>query len=549
MTVKLLPSHADTVVVGNGPSALILSYILHGHVPCYDALNPHPDPILHQKLSQSPCLFNVDVDDLTAHFGASRFSYSSQALPVNVLIDTLLRPLADTHPGDYRSCVKWRFQEENKMDHVVIGNTLHAGGQWVDNPVSASWDISALSYAEMLSLPGYSFEEHYRLVHESEPLPDLHRPTRRQVAEYLSAYPKAVGINDAVYTGIMLDGISRTSRGFHITSHGITCKNLVLASGTFSHLIPSRPLLQPLKNMPRTFSCSDAPLLVVGSGFTAADIIISAPAGHKIIHIYKWDPENHPSPLRACHRSAYPEYASIYRKMKLAASRALGADVVSPFRPNKDPFSEFDSNYEGLPNTLIKDVYIHGDRATLWMEIPHRQIIQREISNIEYVIGRRGSLEYLDDEIRQELLGCANREAAISGRTLRSKIEKDVEVADRIFAIGSLTGDSLIRFAYGSCVLTAKYVIGNASYPSMTPNGLIIPSDDEQLAPEQNARREDVRRVLQASITSVSDQDVYTLSMESQVTESTMITSADKHRRLNWPLLQSGWLPEGCTIS
>ena len=49
------------------------------------------------------------------------------------------------------------------------------GGQWAENSVSASWEIGTLSYAEMLSLPGYAYAEHYADALEDyaapEPLP------------------------------------------------------------------------------------------------------------------------------------------------------------------------------------------------------------------------------------------------------------------------------------------------------------------------------------------------------------------------------------------
>ena len=322
MTTSFIPSDVDTVVVGNGPSALILSYILHGNIPYYNPSRPHPDPILHRKLSQSPCLLDIDVTDLTAHFSASRLSYSAQALPINVLLDTLLRPLADTDPGKYDTCVEWRFEEDKSVTHVVLGNTAQAGGQWADNPVSASWDIGALSYAEMLSLPGYSFEDHHWEIHGSK-LPEFHRPTRREVAHYLSVYPDAVKIKDAIYTSIEVGDVHRIDNGFYVGSHDVSCKYLVLASGVFSHLVPPRKLLQPLVNPPASIVSEDAPILVVGSGFTAADVILSTPHERKVIHIFKWDPEEHPSPLKACHPRAYPEYASVYRRMKLAARKAL----------------------------------------------------------------------------------------------------------------------------------------------------------------------------------------------------------------------------------
>lgn len=488
----------DAVIVGNGPSALILSYILHGNVPYYNPLRPHPDPLLHQKLSHSPCLLDIDVDELTAHFAASRLSYSTQALPINVLLDTLIRPLADTNPGKHETCVEWRFEEEKAVSHLVLGNTAKAGGQWADNPVSASWDIGTLSYAEMLSLPGYNFEDYYRKTNGRQE-PDFYRPTRREVAGYLAAYPHAVGIEQSIYSNNEVGQISRTENGFRIGSRNITCKYLVLASGVFSRLIPPRPLLRLLATLPTPNHISEAPLLVVGSGFTAADVIISTPPGRKIIHIFKWDPEYRPSPLRACHPRAYPEYASVYRQMKLAAMESLGArGVTSPIRTRKsNPFfrdRDWDKLYEGLPNTYIKDVLMREHSALLTLETSDGHIVQREISGMDYVIGRRGSLGYLEKDLAAKLDTSMGRgamnEALISGQTLRSKVERCIEIAPNIFAIGSLTGDSLIRFAHGGCVFTAKQMMDpfssrpdttNSSPTDSSPSLSTAPSSTDDL--------------------------------------------------------------------
>lgn len=457
----------DTVIVGNGPSALILSYILHGNVPYYNPLKPHPDPILHKCLSESPCLLDNHLNELTTHFVASRLSYSTQALPINVLFDTLIRPLADTDPDKYETCVEWRFEKDKAVSHVVLGNTAKAGGQWADNPVSASWDIGTLSYAEMLSLPGYSLEEHYKKINGKE-APDFHRPTRREVAAYLAAYPRAVGIQASVYTGVEVGQIARTQEGFCIGSHQLLCKNLVLASGVFSHLIPPRPLLRPLRALSSSVHTSEAPLLVVGSGFTAADVVISTPPGRKIMHMFKWDPENRPSPLRACHPRAYPEYASVYRQMKLAALRSVDTHgVTSPLRTRKsNPFftdRDWDNVYEGLPNTYIKEVEMRDSSAVLTLETGDGSILRREVSSMDYVIGRRGSLGYIEEHLAEEIETSADdppiHEALISGRTLRPNVEKSLEIAPNVFAIGSLTGDSLIRFAYGGCVFAAQQVM------------------------------------------------------------------------------------------
>lgn len=453
----------DTIIIGNGPSAMILSYILHGHIPFYSADPPHPDPLLHAKLQDCPQLLRCDFDALTDHFEASRFSYSTQALPVNVLLDTLVRPNSDTDDTDRHTNVQWRYMPNRAVPHLVFGNSPRPGGQWTDNPTHASWDIQTLSYAGMLSLPGYSFADHHRKT-TGKDLPPFTRPTRRQVADYLLAYPAAVGIDDVFRCGENLSGISRTENGFYVRSHGIRCKHLVLASGIFSEVIRPSPLLQPLTSLSST---ERAPRLVIGSGFSAADVIISAPKDQKIIHIFRWDPENRPSPLRSCHQQAYPEYAGVYRLMKRAALSAepQSARRAKSRRITSTPFLEsrcWDDVYEGLPNTEVIDVHVHGGQATVTFRRSDGSTLTREVGGLAYTVGRRGSLSYLDNALLAEVLGSADgaaTDAVVSGQTLRAKATEDLEVAPDVFIIGSLTGDSLIRFAYGGCVYVAGKLI------------------------------------------------------------------------------------------
>jgi hypothetical protein len=278
-------------------------------VPYY--VGGHYDSILDAKLRKEPNLLHL-TEDLYAHF-ASSLRYSTQALPVNTLLDTLIRPNADTELNP-TSCVQWRYEPEKAVSHVAIGDTEHAGGQWADKPVSASADIGTLSYAEQLSLPGYSYEVHLA-KRETQDQCDFVRPSRAEVADYLRAYPAAAGIADSVFAGTKIEDVRRTKDGFVIGSLGIRCKHLVLASGTFSVNIPPPLSLAPVAQLNNI----QHPLLVIGSGFSAADVIISAPATRRIIHIFQWAPEKRPSPLRACHHTAYPEYATVYRQMKLAA--------------------------------------------------------------------------------------------------------------------------------------------------------------------------------------------------------------------------------------
>ncbi|KAI1956373.1 hypothetical protein LOZ58_006450 [Ophidiomyces ophidiicola] len=464
------PSSIDVVVVGNGPSALILSYILHGNIPFYDPQTPHPDPILHEKLVNAPDLLDLDIPALTNHFEASRFSYSTQALPVNALLDALVRPNADIDDTGQYSCIQWRRLPEKVVPHLVLGNALEPGGQWTECPSGTTWDIQSLSYAGMLSLPGYSFQAHHRKLYGSTPLA-FTRPSRCEIAEYFAAYPLAVGISDAIKSSETVANISRTDEGFYIASHNLICKSLVLASGIFAEVKPARPLLQPLLNKtiaPLEMKDGDRPLLIVGSGFSAADIIISAPAHRRMIHIFKWEPDERPSPLKSCHQQAYPEYAGIYRLMKRCASIPTdgSTDPKIPFRPSTlSPFlrsREWGDVYEGLPNTLITDVVIDDHGALVTLKRDDGTILRRHVSDLAYAVGRQGSLDYMDQPLRAEILP-RNTNAAdtglISASTLREAALCDLELAPRVYVIGSLTGDSLIRFSYGGCVYVAGKII------------------------------------------------------------------------------------------
>ncbi|KAJ5625265.1 hypothetical protein N7510_001574 [Penicillium lagena] len=458
----------DTVIVGNGPSAMILSYILHGHIPFYSSDPPHPDHLLDAKLKAAPEILNANVESLTAHFAASRLSYSTQALPVNVLLDTLVCPSVDIDEMGSTTNVEWRFEPSKAIPHLVYGKPAQPGGQWTEDPWGASWDIQTLSYAAMLSLPGYSFAEHHKKS-TGQDLPPFTRPTRREIADYFRVYPQAAGIDDVFRCGEELTGISRTADGFYIRSHDLRCKRLVLASGIFTQVLPTVPLLRPLL---QTQSTPQVPLLIIGSGFSAADAIISASPTQKILHVFKWAPEDRPSPLRSCHQQAYPEYAGVYRLMKRAALKAESSAkgqrpkyrraASTPFLESRD----WEEIYEGVPNADVTAVDVQDGVATVTFSRSDGSTFSRSVRGLVYAAGRRGSLSYLDPALLSEVVGqhCQDEKpeaTTISAQTLRAKATENLEVAPGVFIIGSLTGDSLVRFSYGGCVYAAGHLIGN----------------------------------------------------------------------------------------
>ncbi len=68
---------------------------------------------------------------------------------------------------------------------------------------------------------------------------------------------------------------------------------------------------------------------------------------------------------------------------------------------------------------------------------------------MEYVVGRRGSLAYLDGSVAQVVGLSGGRRptdlAFVSGKTLGPTLERNLDIARDTFAIGGLTDDELLR--------------------------------------------------------------------------------------------------------
>jgi len=119
--------------------------------------------------------------------------------------------------------------------------------------------------------------------------------------------------------------------------------------------------------------------------------------------------------------------------------------------------------YEGLGNAEVCGVRVEegGKRAVVRVRLSCGAEIERVVGGLAYAGGRRGSLAYLDPGLLREVLGDASLSGCwITGRAMRPKVEAGLEVARDVFVIGSLTGDSLVRHAYGGCVYAAGRIMG-----------------------------------------------------------------------------------------
>ena len=377
---------------------------------------------------------------------------------------------------DPESHVEWRREPTKAISHVVITDADKPGGQWTRTSVEVGWDIGALSYSEMLSLPCYSFAQHYRKQYGAK-APDFERPDRAQVANYFAAYPSAVGISDTLWTSTRVVQAARSQIGFSISladGRTISCRHLVLGTGIYTRSIPPPSLFLPLTDL----HDQSSPLLVIGSGFSAADAIVSTSRNRKIIHVYRWNPDERPSPLRGCHYQAYPEYAGVYRQMKLATVALPQHVSGSPLQRTKSSSfanqRDWMSVYEGLANAEVEECKpISGGGAEVRIRLESGESIWREVGELAYVVGRRGSLSYLSPELYKEVLdqsdsGHSNGASTfsseqISSRSLRTKAETSTEVAPNVFIIGSLTGDSLVRHEFGACIVAACCILGTCT--------------------------------------------------------------------------------------
>ena len=236
--------------------------------------------------------------------------------------------------------------------------------------------------------------------------------------------------------------------------------------------------------------------------------------------------------------------------MKLAVKRTLDpSSASSPLMGRScSPYSvepNWDNDYEGLPNTYIKDVEVLGNTALLGLEARDGSVLRREISNMEYVIGRRGSLSYLDNSLAGEVLSTSDQtidhQHVISGRTLRSRVETDLEVSPNIYVIGSLTGDSLVRFAYGGCVFTAREIIKRTELASTdSSSDLISPFEAPSTPPTAQSNQME-----SGNYDFVPTNDHTDLHLDRPL----LSISIDREISLCEPWRESGWWAGGCTLS
>uniref|UniRef100_A0A1I7WCS0 FAD_binding_3 domain-containing protein n=1 Tax=Heterorhabditis bacteriophora TaxID=37862 RepID=A0A1I7WCS0_HETBA len=141
----------QVLIVGNGPAGLSLSAFLSGVLPFYNSDSPHPDPLVHHKLSER---LDESLIDQDLSWCDSRDELGDFSRPLSVLYDSLVRPGADLG-GHLPSSLQWETIPNREVPHIVLGETS-VGGSWNNYDGQTTmieygldkWVYYSLSYTE-----------------------------------------------------------------------------------------------------------------------------------------------------------------------------------------------------------------------------------------------------------------------------------------------------------------------------------------------------------------------------------------------------------------
>lgn len=316
--------YKEVVVIGNGPSGMVTSFMLAGNVPYLKEVPADLpiDDMLRARLENIPAgqsLYEADLSEL-----AEGLEGRSQN-PIPLLMDNLLRPCADLGiPAD--SLIEWKYDVEKQIDHIVLGRGP-PGGAWHTFPPS----VLTLSPAAWLSLPPYPAEGEGRLP-------------ARAVANYCRRYVQKCKLQRYFRSGVIVSSVRGAPRAgapcAGACPHGaryvvsgydkscgrpfrILCKRVVVACGGGDRPNTLAPAAAPcalhsLSALQRALPTNipnalDPPVvLVVGSGVSAADAVwLALAAGCRVAHVHRA-----PAPaLARLDPGAYPDYTQVYKMM------------------------------------------------------------------------------------------------------------------------------------------------------------------------------------------------------------------------------------------
>ncbi|KAG0280049.1 Oxidative stress-induced growth inhibitor 2 [Linnemannia exigua] len=258
----------------------------------------------------------------------------------------------------------------------------------------------------------------------------------------LPASPTAM-IQQTFHDTRQLEEWMKRHDGSRIIPRGLTS----VASPPPSPSSPSKPLTVTDSSSPSTPISELLPIVIVGTGLSAADAILlihEKQPWRRVIHIYKHFSASEPSPLKRCHRDVYPEYNSIWMRMKRFATlknsvqsyqhpkegeqpcRIFGnvsqqqqqsncepcQQLLRAVKEQEDAQEQDGSNefaplcascsYKGLPDASVAS----WDPVTgqVVLVLSHGVVIQEEVAAVGVFIGKQVHMGFLKGSLAQEML-------------------------------------------------------------------------------------------------------------------------------------------------
>ncbi|KAG0339664.1 Oxidative stress-induced growth inhibitor 2 [Podila humilis] len=415
-----------------------LSYSEHMELPLYsftDFMLDHPeyDQTLERPLRSTVSAYYqayVCKTGISANF--SNFTvvtavYHLKDLPEHCCCP--LDPLAfttETSTSICRKCCSYRYAVLGYIDHTLPPGTLYTRKK-----------TKFLVRCKTLILATGTFDQPKKLAavsaHPFEPAPS---PTSmiqqtfhdcRQLEEWMARH-------DPTKTQDLLQPMSPPPSPSPIS--------FVSGTSTLS-THPKGPLLKD--NM--------EPIIIVGTGLSAADAILliqETQPWRKIIHIYRHYTSSEPSPLKRCHRDVYPEYNSVWLKMKKSATlknavhlypRGAGNSVFGKLPvdcahchaiQNEERKAEDDGctnksvlalctdcSYRGLPDASISSFDPLTGEAVLILS--HGVVIKEKVAAVGVFIGKEVHMGFLKGSLAQDMLSTSGYIEPLISRIGRSR--------------------------------------------------------------------------------------------------------------------------------
>lgn len=196
--------YKEVVVVGNGPSGIILSFLLSGNIP-YIISDAHPEEMLSARLRPlvGQCLLCQDLGFLSS--GLEGRSTNQ----VSLLMDALLHPYADMG-WDLEPLIEFR-KTGTKIDHIVLGK----------GPPGGSWhrmdpQILTLSLGSWMALPGLPF--HSRDSSEK-------RAYASNVAKYYAHYTEKMELTKNFHNYVTVNSVNAITKKAEAKNDSWTTNN------------------------------------------------------------------------------------------------------------------------------------------------------------------------------------------------------------------------------------------------------------------------------------------------------------------------------------